>query len=170
MKMNKKGFTIVELVIVIAVIAILAGVLIPTFSGIVKKAQDSAIQQEAAALYKQAYALDLSDGKMDGMEKDAAITKVEGAQVKYAIENNKATFGFCKNDKIAEFDGKNWTIAEHKTHTDAKGATNDAGEDIGDKLCDDCGLCKEHVDAKNAAGADTADEVCDVCGADLSAD
>ena len=32
------GFTLVELVIVIAVIAILAAVLIPTFSSIVKKA------------------------------------------------------------------------------------------------------------------------------------
>lgn len=36
---NKKGFTIVELVIVIAVIAILAAVLIPTFSSIIKKAK-----------------------------------------------------------------------------------------------------------------------------------
>ena len=42
---NKKGFTIVELVIVIAVIAILAGVLIPTFAGIIKKANLSADQQ-----------------------------------------------------------------------------------------------------------------------------
>ena len=41
-KSNKKGFTIVELVIVIAVIAILAAVLIPTFSGIVRRAQISA--------------------------------------------------------------------------------------------------------------------------------
>lgn len=40
-KMNKKGFTIVELVIVIAVIAILAAVLIPTFSGIIRKAKIS---------------------------------------------------------------------------------------------------------------------------------
>ena len=38
-KNNKKGFTIVELVIVIAVIAILAAVLIPTFSSIIKKAK-----------------------------------------------------------------------------------------------------------------------------------
>ena len=45
-KMNRKGFTIVELVIVIAVIAILAGVLIPTFSGITTRAQDSARLQE----------------------------------------------------------------------------------------------------------------------------
>ena len=39
---NKKGFTIVELVIVVAVIAILAAVLIPTFTGIIAKAQLSA--------------------------------------------------------------------------------------------------------------------------------
>ncbi len=43
----KKGFTIVELVIVIAVIAILAAVLIPTFSGIIEKAHQSAALQEA---------------------------------------------------------------------------------------------------------------------------
>lgn len=38
---KKKGFTIVELVIVVAVIAILAAVLIPTFSDLVKKANMS---------------------------------------------------------------------------------------------------------------------------------
>lgn len=47
-KINKKGFTIVELSIVIAVIAILSAVLIPTFAGIVKKSQQSAAQQEAS--------------------------------------------------------------------------------------------------------------------------
>ena len=46
---NTKGFTIVELVIVIAVIAILAGVLIPTFAGIVAKANKSAVEQETRA-------------------------------------------------------------------------------------------------------------------------
>ncbi len=38
---NKKGFTIVELVIVIAVIAILAAVLVPTFSNLINKANVS---------------------------------------------------------------------------------------------------------------------------------
>ena len=50
-KMNKKGFTIVELVIVIAVIAILAAVMIPTFSGIVDKAKNSAALQEVKNAY-----------------------------------------------------------------------------------------------------------------------
>ena len=47
MKKSKKGFTIVELVIVIAVIGILAAVLIPTFSGIVEKANRTAALENA---------------------------------------------------------------------------------------------------------------------------
>ena len=46
---NKKGFTLVELVIVIAVIAILAGVMIGTFASVVKNAKASAEAQELAA-------------------------------------------------------------------------------------------------------------------------
>ena len=38
-KMNKKAFTIVELVIVIAVIAVLAAVLIPTFTRLIRKSK-----------------------------------------------------------------------------------------------------------------------------------
>jgi len=41
MKRTKKGFTIVELVIVIAVVAILAAVLIPTFASLIEKANES---------------------------------------------------------------------------------------------------------------------------------
>ena len=38
-RLNEKGFTIVELVIVIAVVAVLAAVLIPTFSEVIEEAQ-----------------------------------------------------------------------------------------------------------------------------------
>ena len=64
-KLNKKGFTIVELVIVIAVIAILAAVLIPTFSNVIEKANKSAAMQAARneyEMYLAEYAKDL-DGK-----------------------------------------------------------------------------------------------------------
>ena len=44
---KKRGFTIVELVIVIAVIAILASVLVPTFANVVTKAKKSAAMQNA---------------------------------------------------------------------------------------------------------------------------
>lgn len=53
MKNKRKGFTIVELVIVIAVIAILAAVLIPTFGGIIDSAKESAALQEATNAYKE---------------------------------------------------------------------------------------------------------------------
>lgn len=90
-KLNKKGFTIVELVIVIAVIAILAGVLIPTFATVVDKANQSKAMQEAKNEYEAylaEYAKDLDgtqnldvvsgkyyfevrDGKFDATAKDA---------------------------------------------------------------------------------------------------
>jgi len=50
-KTNKKGFTIVELVIVIAVIAILAAVLIPTFSNVIESANESSAMQAAKNEY-----------------------------------------------------------------------------------------------------------------------
>ena len=54
---NRKGFTIVELVIVIAVIAILAAVLIPTFSGVIQKANESSALQEATSTMKSVLAM-----------------------------------------------------------------------------------------------------------------
>ena len=48
---RKKGFTIVELVIVIAVIAILAAVLIPTFTGVINSAKESKALQAARNLW-----------------------------------------------------------------------------------------------------------------------
>ena len=51
MKRTKKGFTIVELVIVIAVIAILSAILIPTFSNLVKQANETALQENLRNAY-----------------------------------------------------------------------------------------------------------------------
>ncbi len=53
MKKQRKGFTTVELVIVIAVIAILATVLIPTFAGIIRKAHHNSDVQMASNLTTQ---------------------------------------------------------------------------------------------------------------------
>ena len=47
MKNNRKGFTLVELVIVIAVIAILSAVLVPTFSSVIEEAKKSSATQRA---------------------------------------------------------------------------------------------------------------------------
>ena len=116
---NKKGFTIVELVIVIAVIAILAGVLIPTFAGIVDKANKSAAQQEAAALYKEAYALDLADGVHDGKEGTKVINEVEDKTVAYTVTVSGSTttisFSYTNaDDYTATFNGAEWSVEKDK--------------------------------------------------------
>ena len=60
---NKRGFTIVELVIVVAVIAILAAVLIPTFSKVIDKANRSADMQAAVTMNKILAADEVLNGK-----------------------------------------------------------------------------------------------------------
>ena len=87
-KNNRKGFTIVELVIVIAVIAILAGVLIPTFAGIVEKANQSARAQEAAAALKAV--LVVEDGAFDTEEYTYTFVIVDDEDVyTYEYANGK---------------------------------------------------------------------------------
>ena len=78
-KMNKKGFTIVELVIVIAVIAILAAVMIPTFSNVITKAKYNAAVQEARSLYTAYLASTAETGTTD---KDFFIKVDEGQYIK----------------------------------------------------------------------------------------
>ena len=60
-RMSKKGFTIVELVIVIAVIAVLSAILIPTFSGVISNAKDTAAVSGANNAHTQ-YLSQQTDG------------------------------------------------------------------------------------------------------------
>jgi type IV pilus assembly protein PilA len=110
-KMNKKGFTIVELVIVIAVIAILAAVLIPTFSGIIEKAKQSNARTYAVSIYHETLALDLADGVLDGQEGSSAITSVEGNTVAYSIDGSGTiSFEMTKDGYKVTYDGSAWTV------------------------------------------------------------
>ena len=63
LKLNKKGFTIVELVIVIAVVAILAAVLIPTFVGLTRAANASADIQACRQMNTQLAINEVTKGK-----------------------------------------------------------------------------------------------------------
>lgn len=60
---SKRGFTIVELVIVIAIIAILAAVLIPTFSSLVQSAQMASDTSLITNLNKELAMAEAKDGK-----------------------------------------------------------------------------------------------------------
>ena len=100
---NKKGFTIVELVIVIAVIAILAAVLIPNLSALVTKANKSAAMQEAKAAMDN----DLinANGDLANMEK---YVSTDGKVQYYVVGNYVADATLENGDKKATIasDGK----------------------------------------------------------------
>ena len=52
---NKKAFTLTEMIVVIAIIGILAGVLIPTITSYISRAKESAASQNAMAMYQELY-------------------------------------------------------------------------------------------------------------------
>lgn len=79
---NKKGFTIVELVIVIGVIGILSAILIPTFVSLTSKANDAALKSNLANAYSM-YAAEAADGVVDS---DTSKTIVFKAQSEVALK------------------------------------------------------------------------------------
>ncbi len=77
MRQKKRGFTIVELVIVLAVIGILSAVLIPTFSNLVKQSKMS-VDQQAVRQMNTILATEAVDGKIDSVEKVREILTKAG--------------------------------------------------------------------------------------------
>ena len=72
-----------------------------------KKAQKSAVQQEAINAWKEAYALDLSDGVLDGQDGDAAVADTNYS---YNEGTKKSYYELTKNGWTASFDGEEWTV------------------------------------------------------------
>ena len=116
-KNSRSGFTIVELVIVIAVIAILAGVLIPTFAGLISKANESKALQEATSAYREAYALAASDGKITDDEEytvgDYKFT-FTGSLDDFSCEVTVKSGSDAANDKYSVTVGKNGVVSVSK--------------------------------------------------------
>lgn len=107
---KKRGFTIVELVIVIAVIAILASVLVPTFANVVTKAKKSAAMQNARSAWT-AYLVDLADGGNALPDKDVNGC-IESGDYHFEIKAGVFTGAECPEEAAAAH--KIYTIADGK--------------------------------------------------------
>ncbi len=119
---NKKGFTIVELVIVIAVIAILAAVLIPTFASLVNKANVSKDTQ----LVRNLNTALVSDGKdhvtMTDALNAAAAFGYDVAKINASATNSEILWD-SKNDVFCYLnEGEIQYIPETTTSEEASGA------------------------------------------------
>ncbi|MDD7506599.1 MAG: prepilin-type N-terminal cleavage/methylation domain-containing protein [Clostridiales bacterium] len=98
---TEKGFTVVELVIVVAVIAILAAVLVPTFSEVVRNAKVSKDVSLCKNINIALAAQEATDGKPkrasdaigkilnDGFVLNRQIPAAEGCYVVYDLTNNR---------------------------------------------------------------------------------
>ena len=140
---NKKGFTIVELVIVIAVIAILSAVLIPTFSGITEKAQASKAQQEVKNIHTLYLAdIDYANGETAQLiyvkngEKVYSVT-TEG---KIELVNSGVPTGYVADNTVKDV-AADTVYVRCVNHVDAE---KDAADNtVGKGVCDNCGAAMQ---------------------------
>ncbi len=135
MKNNKKGFTIVELVIVIAVIAILAAVLIPTFSTVIANARETAAMEQANTTKTAVLVLSngsISDGSTFYILSDSPVEentagenvtsdKIGDVNYAYKFENGKLTRTEELSAKEVVFGGKGaYTVFVSAKYLNAK--------------------------------------------------
>lgn len=100
-KQTKKGFTLVELVIVIAVIAILSAILIPTFGNVISEANKNAAQEDARTAYQQ-FLMDHKENAMVTSDEYTTYILVGATKSKSGDALSASKYAFCFNKGAME--------------------------------------------------------------------
>lgn len=111
-KKLKKAFTLVELVIVIAIIAILTSVSVVTYFGVTSSAKKSVLTEEATSLKKELQAVSASAGTGD-YEK-LSWSKVNG----FTFSTSSETKDVNRLKELLKEDGLKGTIEEYSNNKD----------------------------------------------------
>ena len=79
-KNNNKGFTLMEMLIVVAIIAVLVAIAIPVFTNQLEKAREATDEANIRSAYAEVMACALTDSSVDDAKKnDVVKTEVAGA-------------------------------------------------------------------------------------------
>lgn len=122
---NSKGFTLMEMLIVVAIIAILVAIAIPTFTNQLEKAREATDMADLRSAYAEVMACALTGdaSAADGVNYAADTglwTKVVEATQKvddWQTAGGKPTIGGVK-DVVAKTSGNSWTVTyNEKTAT-----------------------------------------------------
>lgn len=102
---NKKGFTLVELIVVIAILAILAAVATVSITGIVNNASKNAIRSDLAK-YKAGY---------DAFISDPDTTTVSLVEFKKFVHSQTGTYKISGSETLATSAWGTWANDNTKT-------------------------------------------------------
>lgn len=104
MKQNKKGFTLIELVVVMCIIAILASALIPQISGYITEAKKMKVLDQSRTVvmavdsYNLKNTVKLDDSStIEKIKTNPGVSKYLNDEVKLDNLNDDTTIKDCKN-------------------------------------------------------------------------
>lgn len=89
---NKKGFTLVEIIVVLVILAILAAIAVPAVLGYVNDARDSQYIQEARSIYLVVQTEDAKVRAENDKAKDVSIADVDVTYQKATKAGGKTTY------------------------------------------------------------------------------
>ena len=96
-KNNNKGFTLMEMLIVVAIIAILIAIAIPTFSGALEKSKEAVDMANLRAAYAQV----VSDAALEAKKAPAETANVKYTYVTEGTKSYSATVTATQSKKDA---------------------------------------------------------------------
>lgn len=124
-KKNRKGFSLVELIVVLVIMAILAAALVPTLIGYIKQTRQSNAKNEAASVVSAAQTVASSafasgDGKYYNQSNGGQAVEVTDP-VSNDVNGSASANAITAIGTLAEINKAGGTNVEYKTDTNGKG-------------------------------------------------